>query len=81
VLPARNSRSVNLFVTENAPGGTFWVGGGVLTDAEVSALRARGYAVTVFANRLTTVEDIEDAVATVEEHHPNDPVLADAFPR
>jgi hypothetical protein len=81
VLLATNRESVDRFVADNPTGGTFWVGGSVLNEAEVADLRARGYSVTVFAHRLTTVDDIEDAVATMEEHHPRDRVFVDLLLR
>lgn len=79
MLLATSRETVERFVAENAPGSILWIGGSLLTDSEVAALRLKGYLVTVFAHSIITVEDIEDAKQTIIEHHSGEPVWVDVF--
>jgi len=48
-----------------------WLAHGLLEDSEVDALRGAGHDVTVWSYpESTSFEELQGAVATIEEHHP-----------
>jgi hypothetical protein len=57
-----------------------WIGSNVLSEVEVQQLRAKGIDVSVFLHPVRTNEEIEDAVPTLREHHPNEPIQIEATP-
>ena len=48
-----------------------WVGGGVLSDAEMAEIRAKGIDLTVFVERISAEDAsaIAGAIETIEQHH------------
>ncbi len=50
-----------------------WVGDGVLTQEEITDLRGREVEVTNFSYSISpeSKEEIDDALQTISEHHPN----------
>ena len=50
-----------------------WVNSGVLTDRELSELRAAGHDVTNFTRHIAPSDRVavENAIDTVREHHPS----------
>jgi hypothetical protein len=71
---------VQSFIASQASGSSLWIGSNVLSEAEISLLRAAGPDVTVFIHPVQTVAEVEDAVPTLREHHPNDAVWIEAPP-
>lgn len=57
-----------------------WVGADVLSAIEVQRLRADGIDITVFSRPVHTKDEIEDAISTLFEHHPNEPVWVESLP-
>jgi hypothetical protein len=57
-----------------------WIGSEVLSEAEIAHLRASGIELAVFVHPVRTSADIEDAVSTLREHHPNQAVWVEAIP-
>jgi hypothetical protein len=55
-----------------------WLGAEVLSHGEIAILRRRGFDVSVFSYAVQTPEDIECAVSTLREHHPDQPVWVEA---
>jgi hypothetical protein len=55
-----------------------WLGTEVLSHGEIAILRLRGFDVSVFNYAVQTHEDIECAVSTLREHHPDQPVWVEA---
>lgn len=60
--------------------GSIWIGSDILSEAEVRQLRAGGTEVSVFTHPVRTKDEIEDAIPTLREHHPNSPVWIEAEP-
>lgn len=50
-----------------------WIGDGVLSQEEIQDLRDRGIEVTNFSYPISpeSREEIDDALQTISEHHPN----------
>jgi hypothetical protein len=63
-----------------SPMSSLWVGADVLSEVEVQHLRASGVVVSVFIHSVRTREEIEDAVPTLSEHHPGEPVWVESLP-
>ena len=57
-----------------------WIGSDVLSEAEIQKLRAMEREVSVFIHPVRTPDEIEDAVPTLREHHPDEPVWVEALP-
>ncbi|MCA8294559.1 hypothetical protein LGN19_12210 [Burkholderia sp. AU30198] len=57
-----------------------WVDAGVLTEAEMAALRSAGMHVTNFTGRARAgdVHEMARAVAVIQEHHPAEPIWIEA---
>ncbi|MEJ1962223.1 MAG: hypothetical protein WDO56_12030 [Gammaproteobacteria bacterium] len=55
---------------------SLWIPGGVLAPEELSELRARGLDVTNFGSEIRPgdVGAVADAISTIREHHPNEPL-------
>jgi hypothetical protein len=58
---------------------SIWLNCGVLSKEEIEQLRANGHDVTVFTRPIDLAdrEAILDAVATVDEHHPNETIWSE----
>jgi len=52
---------------------TLWINLGVLSPAELATLRSSGIEVTNF-NRHIDASNLSEAVATIREHYPDQPV-------
>jgi hypothetical protein len=54
-------------------GGDVWLGTDSLTDSDFKQLCASGHKITRFSYSLSgaSAEVLNDALATIEEHHPN----------
>jgi hypothetical protein len=59
---------------------SLWIGSGILSEVEVQNLRSAGFDVSVFIHAVWTDEEIEDAIPTLREHHPNEAVWIEATP-
>jgi hypothetical protein len=59
---------------------SLWIGADVLTEAEVRRLRAMGIEVSVFIHTVRSKDEVENAVSTLAEHHPKEPVWVEALP-
>jgi hypothetical protein len=57
-----------------------WLGSDVLSEVEVETLRAAGTEISVFIHPVRTEAEIEDAVPTLREHYPNEPVWVESSP-
>ena len=57
-----------------------WIGSDVLSEVEIQKLRTMELEVSVFMHPVRTREEIEDAIPTLREHHPNEPVWIEALP-
>jgi len=59
-----------------------WVGGGVLTDVEISTVREKGVDLTTFSYLINLTDDkaIKEALATIAEHHPGERVWLEYQP-
>lgn len=67
-------------VQNNGPVGPIWIGSDVLSEAEIQQLRAAGTDISVFIHTVRTKDEIEDAIPTLREHHPNSTVWIEATP-
>ena len=64
-------------------GGTaspLWIGSDVLSEPEIAYLRGTGVDLSVFIHPVRTSAEIEDAVPTLREHHPDQAVWVEAIP-
>ena len=52
----------------------------MLSAIEVQRLRADGIEITVFSRPVRTEDEIEDAMSTLTEHHPGEPVWVESLP-
>jgi hypothetical protein len=79
VFLATTRRGYESFTTLNADT-DLWISGGVLTAEELTQLRARGLKITDFAHEISSNEpdEIADAVSTIREHHPGEPIWVEA---
>ncbi len=68
-------------VQDNPKSACFWVGSDVLSKVEVQKLRATGMEVSVFIHPVRTYDEIEDAIPTLREHHPNKSVWIESSPQ
>jgi len=57
-----------------------WCGAGLADATDVDAMRRHGRALTVFAYALDSADAIEDALATIAEHHPGERVWIEWLP-
>lgn len=59
-----------------------WVGGGVLTDMELSIVRDKGIDLTGFSYLINPSDDkaIKEALAIIAEHHPGERVWLECQP-
>ena len=66
-------------MTLNA-GAALWLSGGLLTAAELSEARDRGLKVTDFTHEIRSadLEALADAISTIKEHHPGQPLWIEA---
>jgi len=67
-------------VQNNEQADPIWIGSDVLSETEIQQLRAAGREVTVFIHAVRTSDEIEDAIPTLREHHPNSTVWIEATP-
>lgn len=67
-------------VRARTPRSGLWVGADVLSAIEVQRLRDDGIEIAVFSRPLRTEDEIEDAMATLSEHHPGEPVWVESLP-
>jgi len=79
VFLATTRRGYESFTTLN-PDANLWVSGGVLTTEELAQLRARGLKITDFTHEISSgePEEIADAISTIREHHPGEPIWIEA---
>jgi hypothetical protein len=54
------------------PPSAFWLAAGLLTDAELAVWRTSGADVSVFGHAIDShdVDEVADAIDTIEQHHP-----------
>jgi hypothetical protein len=71
---------VSAFVAYGRKATALWVGAGVLSEAEVKALRTLDFEVSTFTEPVRTRAEVEDAIPTLQEHHPNEPVWIESEP-
>ncbi len=57
-----------------------WIGCDVLSEDEIALLRELGHSISVFVHEVESADDIADAIATLEEHLPNEAVWVEAKP-
>lgn len=62
------------------PSSSVWIGADVLSKVEVQRLRAAGIEVSVFIHSVRTRDEVEGAIRTLAEHHPNEPVWVESLP-
>lgn len=63
----------------NQKGTILWVNDNVLTDNEITDLRAAGFDVTRFTSHIALEQTaISDAVSTIREHHPHESIWVEA---
>jgi len=63
------------------PGTVIWVSDGVLSNSDLAAIRGRGAQVTNFSRRIEPRgADIAEALETIAEHHPRQPVWVEHVP-
>jgi hypothetical protein len=57
-----------------------WISAGVLAPEELSQLRARGGNVTDFSSQVRPgdLDAMADAISTVREHHPHEPLWVES---
>ena len=79
-LLALTRAGVASFVQGNPKSACLWVGSDVLSEAEIEKLRTLNLEVSVFIHPVRTHDEIEDAIPTLREHHPNEPVWIEALP-
>ena len=60
-----------------------WIGSDAFSDEEIKAFRLDGVYLTRFAYPLSnaTTEDIDSALCTIKEHHPNETIWVQYLPR
>ncbi len=75
------SRSgIAAFVSYGHKATALWLGAGVLSQVEVTALRALDFEVSTFIEPVRARTEVEDAIPTLQEHHPNEPVWIESEP-
>jgi hypothetical protein len=79
-LLALSRAGVAAAVQNNTQADQIWIGSDLMSEAEIGQLRAAGIEVSVFIHAVRTKEEIEDAVPTIREHHPNSTVWIEATP-
>lgn len=59
---------------------SLWISAGVLTPAELSELRMQGFGVTSLSAEIHAGdrEPVADAISTIKEHHPGEPLWVEA---
>ena len=62
------------------PSSSLWIGADVLSEVEVQRLRASGVEVSAFTHPVRTRDEVEDAIPTLAEHHPKEPVWVESLP-
>lgn len=67
-------------VQAEGPSSGLWIGNDVLSEVEVQRLRAAGIEVSVFIHSVRTKDEVEAAIPTLAEHHPNEPVWVESLP-
>jgi hypothetical protein len=79
VFLATTRRGYESFTSLNADA-DLWISGGVLTAEELTRLRARGLKITDFTGEISSNEpdEVADAVSTIREHHPGEPIWVEA---
>ena len=77
---ATTRAGVHGFLAEHPTGGAFWVGGSVLSGAEIEQIRLAGYSLTVLAYALRAPVNIDEATQTVCEHHPGESIVVEPLP-
>ena len=77
-LLALTRAGVASFVQGNPNSACLWIGSDVLSEAEVEKLRNMNREVSVFVHPVRTRHEIGDAIPTLREHHPDEPVWIEA---
>ena len=75
---ALSRAGVSSVVQASSKTSLLWIGADVLSEVEIQALRATGVQISVFVHSVRTEDEIEDAIHTLREHHPNEPVWIEA---
>jgi hypothetical protein len=79
-LLALTRAGVASFVQGGPKATCLWVGSDVLSEPEIEKLQALNLEVSVFVHPVRTQDEIEDAIPTLREHHPNESVWIEALP-
>ena len=62
------------------PSAVLWVNEGVLTESEYEAIWRAGVSISKFSSRVALERaEIEDALATIQEHHPNTSIWVESI--
>ena len=79
VFLATTRRGYEAYMTLS-PGAALWLSAGILSSRELRDLRARGHSVTDFSYSIdqSDPEAMMDAVSTIREHHPHEPLWVEA---
>ena len=71
-LALSRESALQAIAVANAGGHHVWVGANALSQDEHQAHVARGVRLTRFSHSLTDRDAVDEAVATIREHHPSD---------
>ena len=79
VFLATTRRGYESFMTLNA-GDALWLSAGLLTADELREMRGQGIKVTDFDYEIAPgdFDTLDDAVSTIKEHHPGQPIWIEA---
>jgi hypothetical protein len=69
---ALTRNGIDAFVLEGKGGEALWVAGGILNENEMRQMRTSGTNLTVFSHSIRTKVQIEDALQTMQQHHPDE---------
>ena len=60
-----------------------WIGSNVLTEDEIAKYRSRGVELTNFSYSIypNNKDELDDAIATITEHHPGKRVWLECLPK
>ena len=71
---------VQSVVQDQPKSACLWIGSNVLSQAEIQNLRTSGVDISVFIRSVQTDDEIEDAIPTLREHHPNQSLWIESSP-
>ena len=52
-----------------------WVNNNILSENELTLYRNQGFQITNFFYTINSTDTIEEALTTISEHHPNEPIF------